>query len=108
MKGRVRMVKKITELIMYEGPSFEEIVEEAKKQKLNIELKYENETKKLIVESILPYDIVVKDIYVYDSENKLIKQILIINNKEKIVFDKYKEIEVSLLELNNIAKTKSA
>lgn len=60
----------------------------------------------VIIEDTVVYDVKVIDSYFYDIDKNLIKQSIILNNKdilnnkETVIFDKYKEI-IKLLRVEN-------
>ena len=88
------MIDEVVNLIVYNGPTIDDIINNAIKDnhKMNIRENIEEGTKELIVKSIVAYGVKIEDIYVYDDKNMLIRQSLIIENKENIIFDRYKEI----------------
>ena len=89
------MIDEVVNLIVYNGPTIDDIINNAIKDnhKMNIRENIEEGTKELIVKSIVAYGVKIEDIYVYDDKNMLIRQSLIIENKENIIFDRYKEIK---------------
>lgn len=95
------LISKVAALLMYQGPNISEVISKAIKEEQEYEIITENQCMKLCVTSILPYNINTQDIYYYNIDGDLIKQILITNGKEKLVFDKYKEAEQMLNKLEN-------
>ncbi|MED0716107.1 hypothetical protein [Aeribacillus composti] len=84
---------------MYSGPNADEIITDAIKNGNYFELLKEQQTTVLKVYSTTAYDIKIVDNYWYNENGELIKQTILINNKEKVIFDKFKEAESMLLEL---------
>jgi arsenate reductase-like glutaredoxin family protein len=97
-------IDELANLIMYSGQSIHEVINEAVKSKNSIGTnKFNDGSTELIVESIITYNVKVVDRYIYDLDGKLIKQYISINGKEKLIFDKYKEILSKVEEKENIA-----
>lgn len=90
---------KVANLLMYSGPNADEIITDAIKNGNYFELLKEQQTTVLKVYSTTAYDIKIVDNYWYNENGELIKQTILINNKEKVIFDKFKEAESMLLEL---------
>jgi hypothetical protein len=90
---------KVANLLMYSGPNINELITDAIKNGNYFELLKEQQTTVLTVYSITAYDIKIVDKYWFNENGELIKQTILINNKEKVIFDKFKEAESMLLEL---------
>ncbi|UWS61895.1 hypothetical protein N2384_00870 [Bacillus paralicheniformis] len=43
------------------------------------------------IDSVVAYNLKVTDVFSYNEEGQLIKQVLIMNGKEQTIFDKYRE-----------------
>lgn len=87
----MKRINEVAALIMYNGPTIEEVLSEATFNNCMYTINYDNSVTELIVYSIVAYNTPVIDKYYYDESKKLIKQILVVNCKEKLVFDKYGE-----------------
>ncbi|WP_047150694.1 hypothetical protein [Aneurinibacillus tyrosinisolvens] len=92
-------IDKVATLLMYTGPSASEIISAAINNGHEYQVKLTNKLKIVTVHSTIAYNLAVSDVYTYDTDSKLTKQTLIINGKEKIVFDKYDEATEMLLSL---------
>lgn len=94
-------IKYVAELLMYSGPTLEEIIMDAGQRGLSFDVKKtSNGINILTVTDELPYNLKVKDIYYYDQEQKMIKHLLKINDNIKVIFDKYKEVDNILLNID--------
>lgn len=99
-----KSINELASLIMYNGPEIQEVISNAIKNKSNIRTNKLNDGNiELMIESSIVYDVKIVDKYIYDLDEKLIKQSISINGKERIVFDKYKEILLKIEEKENIA-----
>nr|WP_302660547.1 hypothetical protein [uncultured Clostridium sp.] len=96
------MIDEVVNLIIYNGPTIDDIINNAIKDnhEINIRENIEEGTKEVIVKSIIAYGVKIEDIYLYDDKNILIRQSLIIEDEENIIFDRYKEIN-NLIHINN-------
>ena len=90
----------IADLLMYSGPSMSEIIKEATEENLRFEISQTSKLNIIKVTSYIPYEIKVIDSYVFNKDDQLIKHTVKINNKEKVVFDKYGEAAFLLNNLN--------
>ena len=96
----MKEINKIADLIMYSGPTINELLENSKNiNKITINKLNENKIQ-VLIENILAYNVKITDKYIYDNNEALIKQSIIINDKEKIIFDKYIEINTIIKQLN--------
>ena len=86
----------IAHLLMYCGPSIEETISEAIHKGNHFAIVVNGEITKLSICSTTAYSLSVEDVYFYDVDKKLIKQTLLINGNEKVVFDKYAEVNAIL------------
>ena len=94
-----KRVDELASLIMYNGPKFQDVLNDAMKNKNIINTnKLKDGNIELIIESSIVYKIKIVDKYIYDLDGKLIKQSILINKKERIIFDKYKEVLLKLEE----------
>lgn len=84
-------IREVAELLIYKGPSIEELIDAARQVGHEVDLKMECGMAKLIIQSKAAYDLRIQDIYIFDSDGHLIKQLLKMNDKVKTIFDKYKE-----------------
>ncbi|HCJ56064.1 MAG TPA: hypothetical protein DHV55_00750 [Clostridiaceae bacterium] len=84
-------IKDVVSLLLYRGPDISDLILEA----INEEKEYTIEIKDgltiLKIYSALVYDLKIADIFIYNDERQLIKQVLLIGDKEKIIFDKFQE-----------------
>lgn len=90
----------IADLLMYSGPSIDQVTQKANEDGGKVKVLKQNGLSIVVVESILPYNLTAIDSYTYNADEELIKHVVKLKNKEKVIFDKFKEIN-SLL---NIAK----
>ncbi len=81
----------VVNLLMYCGPTVNEIIQDAVRNDNCFYTEEYQDVFKVIVNSTLPYDIKIEDQYWYDTSRNLIKQIVILNGIEKVVFDKFHE-----------------
>lgn len=93
------VIENVVKLLMYEGPDINELIAKAlmEDSKVNID---ENDTMKVLkITWKTAYETTVTDIFTFNDEKALIKQELSINDKTKVIFDKYKEAGEMLEEL---------
>jgi len=81
----------VEELLTYFGPSLDEIINNAKKCGDSYSISKYNDVTEVVVNSNIPYGHVATDIYYYNIEKQLIKQVVEVNGRQKTVFDKYEE-----------------
>lgn len=98
----IKKIKEIAELLLYYGPDIEQLKDKAISEGKDYSVVNADGLKTLKIDSVLPYNLNVTDIYVYNSEKQLIKQVLVIGDKKEIVFDKYKEAEKLIQDLSEI------
>lgn len=84
-------IDKVAQLLMYKGPKISDLIAKAVTEEKQFSFDNNNGQTVLTVNSNLAYNTNVQDIYYYNAEDELIKQVLVINNKQNIVFDKYKD-----------------
>lgn len=84
---------------MYKGPDVNELIAEAHMENKKVDIdKNENYTiLKITFETA--YNTAVTDVFIFNSEKELIKQELQINQKVKVIFNKYEEAKKLLEEL---------
>jgi GTP cyclohydrolase FolE2 len=84
-------IQKVAKLLMYDGPSVKELIKSA----VNDGKEFEQHNNKgfitLTIKSSVSYSLKLTDIYTYNQEGQLIKQVLKLNDKEKVIFDKFQE-----------------
>lgn len=89
---RKELLEQSASILMYKGPDKKDIIFQAVMDNNEIDINDEELFTTISVKSTTAYDINLVDIYIYNKEDKLIKQILKINNEEKVIFDKYNEV----------------
>lgn len=95
-------LEEVVDILMYYGPSKEEIIQSAKSTGSKwSEGCYNGQLQYINVIEYLPFNTTVIDNYIFNSENQLIKHILIINGKETVIFDKFVEASELLKSLNS-------
>lgn len=99
-----KIIEQIAKLLLYTGPSIKDIVEQAQNEDTVFKIKCGSKGTCVKVIEELPYDLTTEDIYYYDIDERLIKQILVMDGKSKVVFDKYKEINELVARLNQLDK----
>ncbi|MBP1083520.1 hypothetical protein ACFFJQ_07025 [Bacillus capparidis] len=99
------ILERAADLLMYNGPTLREITNKAFESGNDYRIDKVNGFDILQVTTVLPYGIKAIDKYFFNNENQLVKQILLINNKEKLIFDKFAEVQ-NLLDLKEIEDKK--
>lgn len=90
-------IREVAELLSYKGPTLQELINEARHNGNEFEVcMLENGFVDLFIRSNEPYGIIVQDIFRYDADGNLIKQLLKINGQVKTVFDKFEEANILL------------
>lgn len=85
------LLKDVADLLAYKGPTISELIKEVgSKGKINIKKTFNSYTEVIVIQETA-YNLFVKDVYLYNLDNELIKQTLFIDNKKKVVFDKFQE-----------------
>lgn len=97
-------ITNVAKLLMYKGPSPKDIIMMAIRNNYDVNIESKGDSTVVSVESTAAYDVKLKDIYVYNIENELIKQLLIINDKEKVIFDKYMEATLMIDEIQRVKR----
>lgn len=82
--------RNVAELLLYKGPSIDDLVGKAVLEGNTYYVEDLNGMTKLTICSESAYSLIINDIYVF-NESELIKQVIILNGKENIVFDKFQE-----------------
>lgn len=96
-------LEKIADLLMYIGPNIELKIREATLSGNVAKVYNENGLKRLVIESQLPYTLKVIDTYTYNEDDELIKHTIQVNKKEKVLFNKFSEINELLNTVSNSA-----
>lgn len=96
-------IEKVAKLLMYSGPSAIELIEKAVESNNEFTIATSDKLTILTIHSVMAYALKVTDVFTYNEQGHLIKQMLIMNGKEKIIFDKFKEASDIL---GNISKKK--
>lgn len=86
-----KRLKKIAELLLYTGPSIAETISKAITEGSTYSIHKTDELTRLTVTSRAAYDTKIKDIYLYNNEDQLIKHTLVLSDKTTVLFDKYQE-----------------
>lgn len=98
MKGNL---DEIVDLVMYKGPTISELIgKSTDPNNIIITNKMRDGNTEIIIESSIVYNVKIVDKYIYDLDEKLLKQSIVINGKEKVVFDKYEEILLKITDVN--------
>ncbi len=84
-------IDKVAKLLMYKGPKVSDLIAKAVNDKKQFSFDKLDNLLCLTIEFNTAYGVLVQDKYIFNNIDELIKQTLIINNKEKIVFDKFHE-----------------
>ncbi|MBU5355203.1 hypothetical protein KQI74_23385 [Paenibacillus barcinonensis] len=84
-------INQVASLLMYEGPTAAELIQKAVKENGEFYISNNEDITILTIESTIAYGLNVKDVYSFNLEGQLIKQTIVMNGKEQIIFDKYKE-----------------
>ncbi|MFC3883737.1 hypothetical protein ACFOU2_09590 [Bacillus songklensis] len=92
-------LERVADLLMYSGPSISDVIKNAILDGHDFETLQLGKQTVVQVTSEIPYDIKVLDSYFFNNCGQLIKHIVKVNNKEKIVFDKYSEATALLTTL---------
>ncbi|MEH7522035.1 hypothetical protein V7149_01930 [Bacillus sp. JJ1503] len=90
-------LEKVAKLLMYEGPRITDLIAKAVNEKKHFYISKTDGMELLTIEFTTAYNTSVQDKYFFNSDKELIKQLLIINTTEKIIFDKYADAK-SLLQ----------
>lgn len=87
-----KILEEVADILMYYGPSKEEIIQTAISKGLYWSKKeYQGQLQCIKVIEHLPFSTVAIDSYTFNSENQLIKHVFKINEKETVIFDKFAE-----------------
>ncbi len=100
-------IDSIAKVLLYKGPTPKEIITEAISNNYKFDIINSSLTTKIIVKSIVVYNVKIIDEYTYDNEENLVKHIIRINNKESVIFDKYEEAKFMLHSINEIEQIAS-
>ncbi|WP_258297433.1 hypothetical protein [Paenibacillus peoriae] len=84
-------INQVAKLLMYNGPTATELIQKAVEENGEFYISNNNDITILTIESTVAYGLSVKDVYSFNLEGQLIKQTIVMNGKEQIIFDKYKE-----------------
>jgi hypothetical protein len=90
-------IDKVAKLLMYKGPKISDLIAKTVNEKKQFTIDKLDNLLCLTIKFNTAYNVHVQDKYIFNSFDEIIKQTLIINNKEKIVFDKYHEAKEILL-----------
>ncbi|MGO4787429.1 hypothetical protein AB4124_08355 [Paenibacillus sp. 2KB_20] len=93
-------IHQVSKLLMYDGPSAAELVQNAVENGDEFKITNNGDLTILTINSVVAYNLRVTDVFSYNKEGQLIKQVLIMNSKEQVVFDKYKEASNILKKLS--------
>jgi hypothetical protein len=97
-------IQQVANLLMYDGPRATELVRNAVENGHKFTITNRGEITIVTIESVVAYNLKVIDVYDYNMEGQLIKQVIIMNGKEQIVFDKYSEATQILTRLQKSRK----
>lgn len=97
-------IHQVAKLLMYDGPTATELVQKAVEKGEEFTITSSGEITTLTIKSVVAYGLQVTDVYSYNLDGQLIKQVIIMNGKERTVFDKYKEASQLLKKLQQKKK----
>lgn len=97
-------IQQVANLLMYNGPRATELIQKAVEKGDKFSVTNHSEITIVTIESVVAYGLKVIDVYDYNIEGQLIKQVIIMNGKEQIVFDKYSEATQILTRLQKSKK----
>lgn len=100
-------IDKVAQLLMYKGPKISDLIAKAVIEGKQFTFDKHNEQTVLTINFNSAYNTNVQDIYYYNTDDELIKQTLVINNKQSIIFDKYKDAK-ELIEKINLTETQAS
>lgn len=92
-------IHQVAKLLMYDGPTVTELIQKAVEENKEFSISNNGDITTLTIETTVAYSLKVTDVYSFNFEGQLIKQTIIMNGKEQIVFDKYKEATQILTKL---------
>lgn len=95
-----QIINEISELILYEGPSMDNIIEDAQNNKWNYNVHSSDNVITVTVESSIEGLLSITDIYVFNKHMELIKRIVKTPRNEKVLFDRFNEINILIDQLN--------
>ncbi|WP_263559737.1 hypothetical protein [Paenibacillus polymyxa] len=84
-------INQVARLLMYDGPTATELIQKAVEENGVFHISNNDDITMLTIESTVAYGLKITDVYSFNLEGQLIKQTIVMNGKEQIVFDKYKE-----------------
>ncbi len=93
-------IREVAKILLSRGVDIKEMVLEAVSKGNEYDILKSGDLTTLEIHSTLPYNLKVIDIYVYNKEGHLIKQIISLDGKEKVIFDKFEEAERLLREID--------
>lgn len=99
------IIDSVAKVLLYKGPSLHEIINEATINNYEYDIVRDRLTTRIIIKSTLVYSTNVIDEYTYDNDGNLIKHNVRINNKERVVFDKYEDTKELIRCLDKIKET---
>lgn len=74
--------------VIYKGTPPNEVIFRAMNNKHDVNIKHIDSYTHITVESIGAYDVKIIDTYIYDENKSLMKQLIKINGKDKVIFDR--------------------
>lgn len=74
--------------IIYKGTPPNEVIFRAIDNKHDVSIRHIGANTHITVESIGAYDVKIIDTYIYDENKSLMKQLIKINGKDKVIFDR--------------------
>lgn len=95
-----QIINEISELILYKGPSMDKIIKDAQNNKLNYDVHSSDNVITVSVESSIEGLLSITDIYVFNKQMELIKRIAKTSRNEKVLFDRFNEINILISQLN--------
>lgn len=97
-------IHQVAKLLMYDGPTAKELIQKAVEKNEEFTITNTGNITVLTIETTVAYGLKLTDVYSFNLEGQLIKQIIIMNGKEQTVFDKYREATQILTKLQRKKK----
>lgn len=88
------VIKEVASILMYKGPTMNELIEQIAREGNKFNIVTEGSTIIIDSISIQPYNLLIRDKYYYNSDEELIRHILVLDNKETVLFDKFSEAKI--------------
>lgn len=88
----MNQIKKIAQVLSHKGPDLFDLISESKKNKKAYDINFDvkSKTTSVTIFGKEAYALNVEDTYIFNNKHELIRQIVKLDGKPKIVFDKFK------------------